>query len=83
MDKRTTHIIATLMMLLNGGGLGLMHRGLPAGVRPSATDWGIGILLTAGGSILLAAQDSYSVGALSTLGNACLLLAISLYWRAV
>jgi len=83
MDPGTTLIIATLMMLLNGGVLGLMHRGLSADVRPSAADWRIGTLLMAGGSVLLAAQAKFQPGFILPLANGCLLLALALYWRAV
>lgn len=41
-DAHIKLIIATLVMLLNGGVLGLKHRGLSADVLPSATDWRIG-----------------------------------------
>ena len=56
MDPQTVFIIATLMMLLNGGLLGLVHRDLPNDVRPSALDWRVGTLLMAGGSVLIAFQ---------------------------
>ena len=83
MDPRTALIIATLMMLLNGGVLGLMHRGMSRDVQPSAADWRIGTLLAAGGSVLLAAQAGYSPAFILTVGNGCLFLAMALYWRAV
>lgn len=57
MDTRTGLVIATLMTLLNGGVLGMMHKSLSPDVQPSASDWRIGTLLFAGGSILLAFQD--------------------------
>ncbi len=83
MDPRTALIVATLMMLLNGGVLGLMHRGMSRDVQPSAADWRIGTLLAAGGSVLLAAQDGYAPGFILPIGNGCLFLAMALYWRAV
>ena len=83
MDPRTALIIATLMMLLNGGVLGLMHRGMSRDVRPSAADWRIGTLLAAGGSVLLAVQEAYSPAFILPIGNGFLLLAMALYWRAV
>jgi diguanylate cyclase (GGDEF)-like protein len=82
MDPRTSFIIATLMMLFNGGVLGLMHRGLSADVQPSATDWRIGTLLAAGGSILLAVQEYFPPGFILTVGNGCLFMAMALYWRS-
>lgn len=83
MDPRTALIIATLMMLLNGGVLGLMHRGLSEDVQPSAVDWRIGTLLAAGGSVLLALQQYLPPGFILPAGNACLLVGVALYWRAV
>jgi diguanylate cyclase (GGDEF)-like protein len=83
MDPRTALVIATLMMLLNGGVLGLMHRGLSADVQPSAVDWRIGTLLAAGGSVLLALQQFLPPGFILPAGNACLLIGVALYWRAV
>ncbi len=82
MDPRTALIIATLMMLLNGGILGLMHHSLSDDVKPSAVDWRIGTLLAAGGSLLLAVQES-SPALLQTVGNGCLFAGVSLYWRSV
>lgn len=82
MDPRTALVIATLMMLLNGGVLGLMHGGLSRDVQPSAADWRIGTLLAAGGSLLLAAQEGYPAAFILPAGNACLFLAMALYWRS-
>ncbi len=83
MDPRTTLVVVTLMMLLNGGVLGLMHRDLSIQVQPSARDWRIGTLLAAAGCILLATQDVLPIGFVLPLGNASLLLAMTLYLRAV
>ena len=44
-DARTKLIIAILIMLLNGGVLGLIHRGLSADVLHNAADWPIGCRL--------------------------------------
>jgi diguanylate cyclase (GGDEF)-like protein len=82
MDPRTTLIVVTIMMLLNGGVLGLMHRDLTQDVQPAARDWRIGTLLAAGGCILLATQDSLPHGFILPLGNGCLLGSMALYLRA-
>ena len=37
MDPITAFAIATLMMMLNGAVLGLIHRDLPESLRPAAT----------------------------------------------
>jgi diguanylate cyclase (GGDEF)-like protein len=83
MDPTTALTIATLMMLLNGGVLGLMHKSLSPDVQPSAADWRIGTLLLAGGSLLLAFQNALPAGFILPLGNACALLGLTLYWRAI
>ncbi len=83
MDPRTTLIIVTIMMLLNGAVLGLMHRDLSQDVQPAARDWRIGTLLAAGGCVLLAVQDSLPLGFILPIGNACLLISMALYLTAV
>ncbi len=70
-------------MLLTGGILGLVHKGLSTAIQPAAADWRIGTLLAAGGSILLAAQSAESAWLVLPAGNACLLLGYTLYWRSV
>ena len=56
MDPTTAFVIAALMMLLNGGVLGLMHRDLPPTLQPSAFHWRVGTLLIAMGCVMLALQ---------------------------
>lgn len=82
MDTRTGLVIATLMMLLNGGVLGLMHKNLSADVQPSAADWRIGTLLFASGTILLSVQDMMPLGLVLPLANGFLMVGVVLYWRA-
>jgi len=83
MDPRLVFVVGALLMLLNGGVLGLMHRDLPREIRPSAVDWRIGTLLLAGGTLLLAAQQDLPPGFILPAGNFCLLIGLSLYWRAL
>lgn len=82
MDTRTGLVMATFMMLLNGGVLGLMHKSLSPDVQPSASDWRIGTLLFAAGSCLLAAQDFLPNHWNLTFANGCLSMGLALYWRA-
>ncbi|WP_081683485.1 GGDEF domain-containing protein [Arenimonas composti] len=56
LDPRTIFLLATLMILLNGAVLGLMHRSLVADVQPAASAWRIGTLLVAMGCLLQALQ---------------------------
>lgn len=83
MDPRTALITATILMLLNGGVLGLLHRTLSRETQASAADWRIGTLLVAGGTILLSVQDIGPVEFLLPVANGCLLVGLSLYWRAI
>jgi diguanylate cyclase (GGDEF)-like protein len=83
MDPSTAMAIAALMMLLNGGVLGLMHRDLPIEIRPSAVSWRISTLLFAGGCILIAVQNAYPPGFILPLANAFLFIGITGYWRAI
>lgn len=83
MDPRTTLIIATLMMLLNGGVLGLIHRDLPQDVRPSAISWRLGTLLQACGCILLAVQSFLPPAFGLPLANGMIMLGIAGCWRAM
>lgn len=83
MDPLTAFLIVALMMLLNGGVLGLMHRDLPAAVRPSAISWRIGTLLQACGCVLLAVQAFLPAWFVLPLGNGMVMLGIAGCWRAM
>ena len=72
-----------MMMLLNGGVLGLVHRDLPRVLRPSADSWRTATLLMAGGSVLLAVQAHYPPGFILPLANGLMMAALTLYWRAL
>ncbi len=83
MDPLTAFLIVALMMLLNGGVLGLMHRDLPQDVRPSAISWRVGTLLQACGCILLAVQAFLPPAFGLPLANGLVMLGIAGCWRAV
>ncbi len=83
LDPKTAILIATLMMLLNGGVLGLMHRELAEDVRPSALNWRLGTLLQAFACVLLVVQNSLPLGFVLPLANGALLLGLFAYLRAV
>lgn len=82
LDPVTCFVIATLMMLLNGGILGLVHRDLPAPLRPSAYDWRVSTLLVAGGSVFFAVQAQAPL-LLIPLANGLVMGGLSGYWRAL
>lgn len=83
MDPRTAFILTTAFALLNGGILGLMHRGLSREIRPSAADWRIGTLIAAGGVLLLAVQTPETAWLLLPVGNTCVFMGFALYWRSI
>jgi diguanylate cyclase (GGDEF)-like protein len=83
MDPQTAFLIATLMMLANGGVLGLMHRDLPKTLRPAATSWRIATLLIAGASILFAIQGQLPAAFVLPLSNGMVMLGFTGYWRAI
>lgn len=83
MEPSTAFIIATLMMLANGGVLGLVHRDLPAALQPSAVSWRIATLLIAGGCVLLAVQRYLPLGFVLPVANGMAMLGFAGYWRAL
>lgn len=95
MDPRTALLVASLMSLLNGGVLGLMHRSLIFEVRRSAVDWRIGTLLFAGAGMLMVAHEAtldpvpatpfgaLMAGALLPLAYLMVFVGVCLYWRSI
>ena len=83
LDPRTALLIATLMMMLNGIVLGLMHKELAEDVRPSAFNWRVGTLLLAVACVLLALQGLLPRAFMLPFANGCLLLGLLAYLRAV
>lgn len=83
MDPLTGFVVATVMMLLNGGVLGLMHKTLLPDVQPSARDWRIGTLLVAGGTILLAVQRALPLVFILPVATGFISTGVCLYWRAI
>jgi diguanylate cyclase (GGDEF)-like protein len=83
MDAVTLVVLTTLILLLNGGVLGLVHRGLTPDVQPAAADWRIGTLLLAGASILFGAVDKLPPGFILPAANLCVLSGMALYWRSI
>lgn len=83
MDTFTSFVVITFLSLLNGGVLGLVHRGLPSDVRPSAADWRIGTLLFAAGMTLITTQGMLPSAFIQPLYSGCLMLGVTLYWRSI
>jgi diguanylate cyclase (GGDEF)-like protein len=82
MDSGTALVVASIMALLNGGVLGLMHLSLMPGVRSSARDWRVGTLLFAASGILLAANDAFLPAFILPVAYGLSFFGASLYWRA-
>lgn len=82
-EPQTVFLVATLMILLNGGVLGLMHGTLAPDVQPSALSWRVATLLQACGCILQAVQAQLPPGFVLPLANACILLGMTGYLRAL
>ncbi len=83
MDPQTAYLIATLMMLANGGVLGLMRRDLPKAMRPAAASWRIGTLLIAGAAVLFTVQNSLPPAFILPIINGLALFGFTGYWRAL
>ncbi|MYN08701.1 GGDEF domain-containing protein [Pseudoduganella aquatica] len=83
MDPKTVYLIAALMMLANGGVLGLMHGDLPHSLRPSAVSWRVSTLVHACGCLLFLVQDLAPRAVMLPLGNALFVLGFTGYWRAL
>jgi diguanylate cyclase (GGDEF)-like protein len=82
MDRPTALLFSSLMVLLNGGLLGLMHRNLLVEVRASALDWRIGTLLFAVGGIVMALSETLIHPAMVPLSYIAVLIGATLYWRS-
>lgn len=83
MNPETAYIIGALMMLANGGVLGLVHRDLLPSLQPSAVSWRIGTLLIAGGCLTILAQFHFPGGFILGLTNSLIILGFTAYWRAL
>jgi diguanylate cyclase (GGDEF)-like protein len=83
MDPKTVYLIAALMMLANGGVLGLMHGDLPHSLRPSAVSWRVSTLVHACGCLLFLVHDLAPRGLILPLGNGLFVLGFTGYWRAL
>lgn len=83
MSPEIAYIIGALMMLANGGVLGLVHRDLLPALRPSAVSWRIGTLLIAGGCLVILTQRELPPGFVLPVANGLIMLGLTGYWRAL
>lgn len=79
MDPSTVFITISLIMYANGGVLGLIHRDLPATLRPSAKSWQTGTLLIALGCTIFAFPTVLPMPATVVLANGLFLLGLTSY----
>ena len=83
MDTGTALAAATLMLLANGGVLGLMLRHLSADLRQTAISWQAGTLLVASGCILFILSPYLSSVIALPLANGLIMLGLTAYWQAL
>ena len=83
MEPATVYLLGALMMMANGGVLGLMHRDFPHSLRPSAVTWRIGTLLHAAGCSMFMVQDSLPHSFVLPLANGLVMGGFTCYWRAL
>lgn len=83
MEPTTVFILGSLMMLANGGVLGLMHQDLPESLRPAAVSWRIATLLHACGCLLFAAQQFIPVALVLPLANGLVMFGFTGYWYSL
>jgi diguanylate cyclase (GGDEF)-like protein len=83
MEPTTVFILGSLMMLANGGVLGLMHQDLPESLRPAAVSWRIATLLHACGCLLFAAQHFIPVALVLPLANGLVMFGFTGYWYSL
>lgn len=83
MDPVTAFLFATVLMMLNGAVLGVMHRDLAPALREPAFRWRVGTLLIAIGCLVLALQQWLPAWLALTIGNGLLLAGLIAYWNAV
>lgn len=83
MEPKTVFLIGALMMLANGGVLGLMHWDLPRTLRPAAVSWRIATLLHAGGCLMFMVQDALPATFILPLANGLVMFGFTGYWRAL
>ena len=83
MEPATVYLLGALMMMANGGVLGLMHRDFPPSLRPSAVTWRIGTLLHACGCAMFMVQDALPHSFVLPLANGLVMGGFTCYWCAL
>ncbi|MBY0238565.1 MAG: GGDEF domain-containing protein [Burkholderiaceae bacterium] len=83
MEPATVYLLGALMMMANGGVLGLMHRDFPPSLRPSAVTWRIGTLLHACGCAMFMVQEALPRSFVLPLANGLVMGGFTCYWAAL
>lgn len=83
-DPLTAYVFAIVMMLLNGGILGMLHGELPEPLRPAGDGWRVATVLIASAVILFIVQEFYPYfDWIRIIGNTLMTLGVSVYARAL
>src|SRR5574343_1016727 len=83
MDQQTALIIGALLMIANGGVLGLVHREILPQLQPSAVTWRRGTLLNASACVIFAAAPWLAPTSVIMLTNGLLILGTMAYWQSL
>lgn len=82
-EQQTIFVLGTLLMLANGGILGLVHREILPQLQPSARTWRRGTLLLAGACVFFATQAWIPEYLGLLIADTLLLTGITCYWYAL
>ncbi|HEX5784445.1 MAG TPA: GGDEF domain-containing protein [Burkholderiaceae bacterium] len=83
MSPETAFALGALMVLANGGVLGLMHSDILPALQPSAKTWRISSLLIAGSALTLLTLGQLPDGFVLPVANGLTLLGFTGYWRSL
>lgn len=83
MHTQTAFATVTLMMLINGGVLGLLHRELPDSLRAPALSWLNGTLLVSTGALTYVLQALLPLPVMVVVANGSIILGFTAYWRSL
>lgn len=83
MDHQTAFIIGAILMIANGGVLGLVHREILPQLQPSAVTWRRGTLLNACACVIFAVAPWLTPVSVILLTNLLLILGTMAYWQSL
>ena len=83
MDSQTAFVIGAILMIVNGGVLGLVHHEILPQLKPSAITWRQGILFNAGACVFFALPPWLHPLSIILLTHALVLAGTTCYWYAL